>query len=525
MRTSAGTTEAGLSATEDAAAAARWGWDRYDALIIAAAVVATLFVHPISAMLQHPYWFDEVWVADLTRVPWSRLVGFSSVAPVGFVVLLKFVPGAGLQRGRLVVLSFSAASAAMAYVLVRTCSWTSASRARFAGTLAALVTMLAPFSLARNDLKQYTCDAFCALLIFTVAVRVDRASQPTPVWWLAVVSLASVPFSSTAAFVSAAAFAGLLGSAALTRSRRRFVELLVTGGATGVLLVTYLAVVVLPNDNADIRNYWIPFYLRGLPWTMLHDGWTRLSALHNWLAMPTIVFVALFVAGLANLARLRERALVLAVPMLWFEMAVLARLRRYPFLDRRTSHFLLVASIVVVAIGAAGLLEVVYRRWRVVGVAIGIGLAAGFAVRFAPHVNGLQLPSEDVRAPTVYVAEHRTSHDVILVSRSASYGFSFYWPHGRLVAAGIDTGQGFLPSVAGLDAIYTTGATDDAVLAGLRQAVARWRAAGPANRLFIVRSHESGGEEVAWDRAFAALDLHPRELAVGPERLLVVGPS
>jgi hypothetical protein len=497
-------------------------WDRYDAAIVAAAAVATLCVHPVGAMLHHPYWLDEAWVADLTRVPLARVAGFSSVTPVGFVTLLKLVPGGGLQRGRLVVLTFAAASTAMAYVLVRGCHWPSMARARFAATVAALATMLAPFSLARNDLKQYTCDAFCALLILTITARVDRRSEPAPTWWLAAVSVATIPFSSTASFVAVAAFAGLLGSALWTRSRRRIVEVVVVGAVTGVILVAYFAAFVLPNDNAAVRDYWNDFYLRGAPWTMLHDGWTRLSGLHLWLGMPAIAFAFFFVAGVVGLARLGARGPAIAIPFLWLEMIVLARVRRYPFLDRRTSHFLLVLSMAVVAIGAVGLIDAVFRWKRVTGVVVGIGLSAGFVAGFATHVDVLEISNEDSRSLTTYVAEHRTPRDVILVSAGAAFGFSFYWPHGRLVAVSADTAEGFRTGVAGLHAVYADGSTNEDVLSALRVADARRRAAGPGSRLFVVASHVLAPELRAWNRAFAQLDLHPRTVSVGPEPLLIV---
>ena len=83
-------------------------WDRYDTAIVTVAAIATIFVHPVRTMLKHPFWFDEAWVAALTRAPLTRLPHLSSSAPFGFVALLKLVPGSGLQRGRLVVLGFSA---------------------------------------------------------------------------------------------------------------------------------------------------------------------------------------------------------------------------------------------------------------------------------------------------------------------------------------------------------------------------------------------------------------------------------
>jgi hypothetical protein len=70
------------------------------------------------------------------------------------------------------------------------------------------------------------------------------------------------------------------------------------------------------------------------------------------LSLPTIAFVALVVAGCVALARLGHRVPAIAVAVLWVEMIGAGALRRYPFLDLRTSHFLVVVSLVCAAVGA-----------------------------------------------------------------------------------------------------------------------------------------------------------------------------
>ena len=137
-------------------------WDRYDTLVALGVAVATFFVHPIHLVLTHTYWFDEAWVGGPDPPAVEEHAATSSSTPVGFVALLRLVPGTGLQRARIVVLLFSTGTVVMAYAFPRSLQWASTMRARFAGVVAALVAMLAPLSLGRNDLKQYTCDAFCA---------------------------------------------------------------------------------------------------------------------------------------------------------------------------------------------------------------------------------------------------------------------------------------------------------------------------------------------------------------------------
>ena len=213
------------------------------------------------------------------------------------------------------------------------------------------------------------------------------------------------------------------------------------------------------------------------------------------------------------------------MPVLWVEMAVAARLRRYPMLDLRTSHFLLVSSLVVAAVGVFGILDTISRWNRAVALAAGVGLAASFAVGSAPRLGDLHIVHEDVRAPTFYVAAHRTPNDVIVVNSPGNFGFSYYWPHGTIATTYSDSGQGFHTLVPGLGALYVP--TDDygAVVATLREALARSHAAGPRSRVFIVRSHLAASKAEVWTRAFAALGLRPRSIPVGTEPLLVIGPA
>ena len=152
-------------------------------------------------------------------------------------------------------------------------------------------------------------------------------------------------------------------------------------------------------------------------------------------------------------------------------------------------------------------------------------MAGCFASATVRHVDQLGIRGEDVRSPTLAVANRRTAQDVILVSFAARYGFSYYWPHSRVVFHSDSSGQGFWPEVSGLGAISALGRTNDEVLTALRAAVKRWRAAPAGSRLLIVRTHLSSGEIVAWRAAFEELGLTPHPVNVGGDRLLVIPPG
>ena len=505
-------------------------WTRLDTGIVAAIAIATFAVRPLHLVLSRPYWFDESWPAALSKAPWSRLIRLSASAPLGFVALIKLVSGSGDQRARLLVIGFAAATAAITYVLTRSLEWTSRGAARIAAVVATLVVMLAPVSLRRNDLKQYTCDAACAVLLLAIGGVADRTRTRKLLAIFCVVAVVEGPFSPPAVFVAIAVFGALLVAALLDRSWRWAIEITVAATAVGVVLAAYFAAVVLPHLNNALHNYWSAYYLRGSLAHMAHGSWKRLSTLGGVLAMPPAVFFAFFAAGIVALGRMRARVLAVSVPALWMEMAVLGRLKTYPFLDERTSHFLFVSSLVVIAIGAVALVGTIAtmleRVNRVVGLVSAVATAAVLASLFgagvAPYFYKPHVPHEDLRAPTRYVAAHRGPHDVVLVDYAASYGLAYYWPHAHLTFRPNQTGQAFEVHVVGIQAIYVKHRNADGILSGLQDAVRLWRAAPRGSRLFIVRTHLDIYDVRAWTAAFETLHVKPTSIPVGIEHVLVV---
>ena len=426
------------------------GGDHRELLPVMVVAVVTVLVHPVHAVLSRPYWLDEAWVATLTKAPLFQVPRLNASTPVGFIALLKVVPGSGLQRGRLVVLGFSVLSAVMAFVVVRCLRWKDRWLARSAAVAAGAAVALVPLSLIRNDLKQYTGDAFFVLVVLCAASAADRSSDIRAVWTLGVVALISLPFSSTTLFVSVAAFAGLLAAQLLDGRRRQALTTLAVGAVTGILMALYFVVVVLPRENAHLRNYWRDFYLTGSPWYVLRVTWIRVSHLDRELAMPRLLFVGLMVAGIVVLARMGERALAVAAPTLWLEMLLLGRARRYPFLDLRTSHFLLVPSVVITVIGAFGALHVIGRRSVGVAAAGGLALVGIFLAGSIPHIHELNIAPKGPRSQTEYLAKQRRPSDVILVNHTASSGFSYYWPHGRIRFFEANLTKGFRTEAEGV---------------------------------------------------------------------------
>jgi hypothetical protein len=515
------------------AARADLAFDGYDVLLLLGLAVGTVLVHPVSDMLSHAYWLDESWVAVLTKAPLSSLWRMTSSSPIGFVALLRLVPEAGGQRGRMVVLAFAVLTVLATYLLVRRFEWKGRPSARAAALVVALVVMLAPVSLARNDLKPYTCDAFVAVLLLAVGAWAERAGTRRSLVALGLVAVVAVPFSSTTLFVAVAVLLGLFVAACIDRAWPRAREVAVAGVVIGGALIAYFAVVVVPNVNEHLRNYWESQYLRGSFGSTLEVAWQRFMRIEDLLGVPALVFVALFVLGLVVLARLRATSLAVALPLLWVEMIVVGRAQRYPFLDQRTSHFLLVASLVVVALGAVGLVGALSRLWLTTRPLLGTGiaavvaitLAAVFFVDFHPYVRVLNVPFEDVRSETLAVAARRQRNDVVLVNSAGNFGFGYYWPHAHLTFHTDDSGQGFAAQVTGIGAIYAGGRDYAHIAAAVGQAVDRLRASPPGSRLYIVRTHMDLADADLWQEAFDAHHLVPREDVVGIEPVLVLDRS
>jgi hypothetical protein len=387
--------------------------------------------------------------------------------------------------------------------------------------------LLAPISLAQNDLKQFSADAALSLLVLLVARDAERRRGRRVLVRLVVVSVGASVFSTVAVFVAVAAFGGLLAGAAFERQWRRAREVLCAGCAAGLAIAAYVALVLVPHDNAGLRDYWRPFYLDGSP------GHIASTAGHRFLALgpsfgiaPKLVF-ALFSIGLVVLVARRNVATALSVVVLWCEMVALGVVDRYPFLDPRTSHFLLIVTVVIAAVGFAGLANAA-ARWRPVLVPVVVIVSVGamaFGVRH--QVRTFVYPDEDPRVQTLYVAHHRRAGDVVVVNLLANWGFTYYWPSGgtRVFTSQRTIAAGYLARVDGIDGVFAPGRGRVDVLATLKTALADWRALGGHGRIWIVRTHVLSAEVNAWALAFAELHLHPVAVTGGPEPLLAVAPS
>jgi len=196
---------------------------------------------------------------------------------------------------------------------------------------------------------------------------------------------------------------------------------------------------------------------------------------------------------------------------------VLSALKKYPFLELRTSTFLFAVTAAVAAVGVVGMCSLL-RPWLKGALAAGLAAAAvlAFAVGSRPYLRNHTVPDEDVRDQARYVAAHDAPRDVILVNLSSNWGFAYYWPIGRpsrrpdpIVV------QGYEAYFPGQPRIVVARNRDQAgVDAALARALAQARQRS-STRIWLVRTHMSAPEAAAWNAALAAAGLSAKSLAYG----------
>jgi hypothetical protein len=216
-----------------------------------------------------------------------------------------------------------------------------------------------------------------------------------------------------------------------------------------------------------------------------------------WLAVPLVVI------GLVTVFRLGRPATAITLAAVWPEMIAVSALRKYPFLELRTSTFLFALAAVTAAVGVAGVCSLL-RPWLKGGIAAGLAAVAvaGFAVTAWPDVRSHPIPNEDVRDQARYVAARSAPDDVILVNMNSNWGFAYYWPAGHPSRRADDAvQQRYEAYFPGQPRIVVARNRDPAgVDAALAQALARSRhhACAP---IWLIRTHVSAAETRAWRAA------------------------
>jgi hypothetical protein len=503
-------------------------------LLVLVLSLGVLVVHDVGYMLSQPFWNDEAWVAVTTRFPLSQLPETTSSTPIGWSFLVRIFTIGASESSRIVPLAFAGLAVAAAYWLARGLGWRGRTEQVAAGVLAGLAVLLAPAMLLRDDLKQYTADAFMALLILVLTSRLERSWSRRGLAALSVAVWGGMLISDVAAFTGVAAIGALFVVQLARRAWGRLAEVAVAGGVTAVLMLgVYEAFDARAADALGASTYWDGYYVplgHGL-----HASWTFITKMLGhlrvdfglgpaWLALPLVI------VGLVTIFRLGRPATALAVLVLLPEMIVVSAVKVYPFGDLRTSTWLIAVTVAVAAIGVGGICALA-RQWLrdgatawAVALMIAAAAVAGFSAAAAPYVRGHTIPNEDVRDQADYVAKHAAADDVILVNLNSNWGFAYYWPYGQPARRLTDVvRQGYEAYFPDQPRIVVAPNRDLAgVTVALQEALSRVRP-GSCARIWLIRSHVIPAEAAAWKIALAAAHLTP--VVVGNHGLTVLQPG
>jgi non-canonical purine NTP pyrophosphatase (RdgB/HAM1 family) len=496
-------------------------------LVLAVVVgAAVLLVHDVPYMLHHPFWVDEAWVADSVRARLGLTPTLTSATPVGWTLLLRMIPFGGAQRLRLVPLGFTVLAAASGYWLGRELKIS-----RFTtGILTGAAVLLSPAMLLRDDLKQYTAEAFTSILLLVLVARVENDWTR---WRLALIGLATVVglfFSNTVIFVGVAAMAGLALECLIRRHFRRLLEV---GCASGAMLALSLGLYVLVDRShvtASITAFWDGYYIprnQGL-----HGAWryvdTRLHQLAPYLGFHSLrLDAALILAGIVALIWLGRYALAAMFPLTLLAVAVASADRRFPFGDLRTSTFWLVMAPVLMAVAVAVVGRAIAAINRPAAFATGAVLLAFWVSSAHPDIRSHPLPNEDIRSQVEYLNGHVRPGDIVVVDYTGSYGFAYYDHRLRPVFVHDSfPSQGFIPQFPGdSEVVIMPNRRAEDVANALATATAKLDAESPGDRgrIWILRTHVDSVESDAWTKDLAGQKV--TVLQVGPEPLLLYVPS
>ncbi len=496
--------------------------------IVGIGILAALPILLLSPnyMLNHPYWLDESWVAITERAPLSQLLMAAASTPIGWIGLMFLVPGGGEQHQRLLPLAFAMGTVVFAYLFARDLRWPTPGYGRIAGTVTAILVAIAPIALLRQDLKQYTADAFVTLVILWLVVRLEARWSTKRLWTLAVVAILGSLVSYASMFVTAVAFPALIIAAAVQRRRRRLIDTVIAGAVTAGGLIGVALAFVLPGVSDALTAYWKGSYLSvedGL-WALIGETWDRFDALAPLLGFKWAWLAALLgIVGIVVVARLGRLAAALVLPLLYVEMITLGVLDKYPFLDQRTSHFLLLLTVAFAAVGISGLAVVLHRRWGMAGSLALIGMVAFVFYAASPYVGTESIPNEDARSQVQYIEENSRPGDTVLVNSPGRWAFAYYWHADDPVFVPSDrSATGYNVDYDEDYIVIPSGRTPPEIDDGLDIALAIASGPNASGRVWLVRSHMITSEFEAWQAALDQEGFAVESLNVGPEPLLLI---
>ncbi|MBZ0167748.1 MAG: glycosyltransferase family 39 protein, partial [Candidatus Omnitrophica bacterium] len=375
-------------------------------------------------------WLDEAYLAlnileSSFQQIWHQLpiIQEQAKAPLAFSLLVKsaaMVFGSGETALRLVPLLAALLAVYFFYRLTRRCldgPAVSIALALFA-TCDALVYYAA-------ELKPYSSDVFCALVLYLAFDRVRR--EPAERIYYILLGLAGwlVIWSSFPGILVLASIGAVVMFSA-PREERTYFLFIGIFWLLNVLMVYKFAVSPMLGSSyitGSIAEYFPPAPLwtrEGLGW--LGHAWAAMF--RNPLGMPMVLLSnVLLLTGVVSMWRARrDWCLVLLLPVILTVTA--ACLHKYPFFNR---HLLFLAPALILFISQG--VTVWIRKSRRTDWAVAALLVVALLViplKTAVYYLGEPREWQQNRAVMQYVTEHFTDGDALYFNTSAQYMIAYY---------------------------------------------------------------------------------------------------
>jgi hypothetical protein len=496
------------------------GPDLIDICLAVTVGLAVLLVHDVPYMLHHSFWVDEGWVADSVRAKITLVPSMTGSTPLGWTLLLRLVPFGGPEGLRLVPLGFTMLAAAAGYLFGRELRLT-----RFAtGILTGAAVLLSPAMLLRDDLKQYTAEAFACLVLWVLVARVENEWRRRRLIAIAVVGSVGMLFANTVIFVGVAAMASLALECLLKREYRRLLE--IAAASAGMLIVAAVIYKTVIHPSSKLLTAPMPsshYVPTASPAAAIHFLSKQLRDLAPYMAFHDLTIdVLLVLAGIAALVWLKRYALAAMFPIMLGLVIVASAARKYPFGNERTSTFWLVAIpvLIAVAVAAAGhLAGRIDRRAPVLVAALALAI---WVPAMNKDIRARSIPNEDVHSEITYLEAHFRPRDVVIVSYGASFGFAYYYPATPTFPVDFAAPAGHAVAYPQLPWMVVMTKRQPVDIANALAAAKKKIAAEPASargRIWIIRSHQTPLEVSTWRTELAGAPVE--SIHVGPEPILL----
>jgi len=324
-------------------------WGALAVLTVAAGVARAQGLAP------HTLWYDDLFVAAITRLPFWEALSVPAPVPPGFIsanwVLSRVIPGKELALQMMPFVASLLTIGAMGLAA----RWLVRSRA--IGVLAAGLTVLnAGLVHYSVFVKQYTSEFLLVTLLLAVFARwawTDRAKRTRAL--LAVAVLACLIGAGTIVVATIVVNIALAWHARWQRDHgQRYVLTLGLLAAFNIAVFLYYLAVLRAQATAPLYEYWARFYVphASLSAALHHIDAVSLGALRGAFPDQLIWLAWLAPLGLAALLwNRRLRPIGVALTAVAAAMIVLSALRLYPLGGSRTDIFLYPLGILAAAAG------------------------------------------------------------------------------------------------------------------------------------------------------------------------------